>query len=265
MTGQDGVDRRPKPHQAAAQVQRLDGERQHDVIDRGRLGRPDRDVCLGCIHRPYMDFGCILRPARRRHPLGPRGPPARRTDWAPARFRWRTRSCRRAPDEDKVRRIFPDCHVGSAAAPLNRPAVSSDKALMKIPALILCIVGGLFVCRANAAAAPSSLEDRYVAARDAAIKKLKPLYDAGTMDDDGTRVEDTARADLEAQLRAILGPVVYAGFGPGKLNLGSLFEVTRASARSTACASMPTSDHWACQPEARTMKAITSSPGPTSS
>jgi hypothetical protein len=32
------------------------------------------------------------------------------------------------------------------------------------------------------------------------------------------------RADLEAQMRAILGPLSYAGFGPGKLNLDTLSE-----------------------------------------
>ncbi len=70
----------------------------------------------------------------------------------------------------------------------------------------------------------TSLEDRYVASRDAAIKKLKPLYDTGRMDDAGTKAEDAARADLEAQLRTILGPLHYTGFGSGKLNLGSLYE-----------------------------------------
>lgn len=77
---------------------------------------------------------------------------------------------------------------------------------------------------AGTVTAQTSLDDRYVASRDAAIKKLKPLYDAGRMDDAGTKTEDAARADLEAQLRAILGPLDYTGFGPGKLNLESLYE-----------------------------------------
>jgi hypothetical protein len=77
---------------------------------------------------------------------------------------------------------------------------------------------------ARAAPAQSSPEDRYIASREAAIKTLKPLYDAGAMDDAGTKTEDAARADLEAQLRAILGPRDYAGFGPGKLNLDSLYD-----------------------------------------
>ena len=97
---------------------------------------------------------------------------------------------------------------------------------MKTVAAASCAIGFLVAALVNAGAAPptSSPEDRYVATRDAAIKKLKPLYDAGKMDDAGTKTEDAARADLEAQLRVILGPLDYAGFGPGKLNLDSLYE-----------------------------------------
>ena len=97
---------------------------------------------------------------------------------------------------------------------------------MKTVAAASCAIGFLVAALVNAGAAPakSSPEDRYVASRDAAIKKLKPLYDAGKMDDAGTKIEDAARADLEAQLRVILGPLDYAGFGPGKLNLDSLYE-----------------------------------------
>ena len=97
---------------------------------------------------------------------------------------------------------------------------------MKTVAAASCAIGFLVAALVNAGAAPakSSPEDRYVASRDAAIKKLKPLYDAGKMDDAGTKIEDAARADLEAQLRVILGPLDYAGFGPGKLNLNSLYE-----------------------------------------
>jgi hypothetical protein len=47
------------------------------------------------------------------------------------------------------------------------------------------------------------------------------------MDDAGTKAEDAARADLEEQLRAILGPLAYKGFGPSKLNLDSLYEATK--------------------------------------
>jgi len=97
---------------------------------------------------------------------------------------------------------------------------------MKTIATASSAIGLLFVVLVNAGAvtAQTSLEDRYVASRDAAIKKLKPLYDAGGMDDAATKAESVARADLEAQLRAILGPLDYAGFGSGKLNLGSLYD-----------------------------------------
>jgi hypothetical protein len=97
---------------------------------------------------------------------------------------------------------------------------------MKTVAAASCAIGCLIAALVNVGAAPttSSPEDRYVASRDAAIKTLKPLYDAGKMDEAATKIEDAARADLEAQLRAILGPLDYAGFGPGKLNLDSLYE-----------------------------------------
>jgi hypothetical protein len=97
---------------------------------------------------------------------------------------------------------------------------------MKAAATALCAIGFLITGLLTAGAAPaqSSPDDRYVASREAAIKKLKPLYDAGAMDDAGTKAEDAARANLEVQLRAILGPFAYKGFGPGKLNLDSLYE-----------------------------------------
>ena len=65
------------------------------------------------------------------------------------------------------------------------------------------------------------MEDGYVAAREAAIKKLKPLYDGGK--GEVTAADDTARSDLEAQMRTILGPLAFPGYGPGKLNLDSLY------------------------------------------
>jgi hypothetical protein len=95
---------------------------------------------------------------------------------------------------------------------------------MKTVTAACCAVGFLVAGLISLGAAPASPEDRYVASREAAIKKLKPLYDAGKMDDAGTKTEDAARADLEAQLHVILGPLAYAGFGPGKLNLDSLYE-----------------------------------------
>lgn len=82
----------------------------------------------------------------------------------------------------------------------------------------------LIAALASAGAAPTetSPEDRYVALRDAAIEKLKSIYGAGNIDDAGTKAENLARDDLEAQMCAILGPLSYAGYGPGKLNLDTL-------------------------------------------
>lgn len=75
---------------------------------------------------------------------------------------------------------------------------------------------------ASAIAADNSAEDQYITSRDSAIKRLnknKP----GTIDDAATRAEELARADLETQMRAILGQPTYAGFSPSKLNLDTLF------------------------------------------
>ena len=60
--------------------------------------------------------------------------------------------------------------------------------------------------------------------RDAAIKKFKPLYDAGNIDDAAPKTEDAARADLDAQWHVILRPLSCAGYGPGKLNLDFFYK-----------------------------------------
>jgi hypothetical protein len=80
---------------------------------------------------------------------------------------------------------------------------------------------------AASAAAP---EDAYVAARDAYTKTLEPLdkpnpNPAAASDDTFLKAQDAARADLETQLRAIIGPVSVKGFtGDGKINIESLIE-----------------------------------------
>jgi hypothetical protein len=76
----------------------------------------------------------------------------------------------------------------------------------------------------NAAAAPlsPSLEDRYIAAQDKAIQKFSKENDAGKFDDAAQKAEDAARADLQAQLSAILGEPAYPGFGPAALNVETL-------------------------------------------
>ena len=78
----------------------------------------------------------------------------------------------------------------------------------------------------SAAAAPpgAALEDRYVAARDAAIDKFSKRYDAGNFDDEARKAEDAARADLGAQLAAILAEPDRKGFAPPVLNLDTFYK-----------------------------------------
>ena len=73
----------------------------------------------------------------------------------------------------------------------------------------------------NVSAAPptKSAEDRYIAARDAAIEKISAIYDAGNADEAARKAEDAATADLEAQMRAILGEATRDGFGPARLSV----------------------------------------------
>jgi hypothetical protein len=69
-----------------------------------------------------------------------------------------------------------------------------------------------------------SPEDKYIATRDAAIKKLSPLYDAGALDDAATKAEAAAFADLLAQMTAILKQPTRQGFGPAKLNIETFYK-----------------------------------------
>jgi hypothetical protein len=87
-----------------------------------------------------------------------------------------------------------------------------------------CAVAVLVATLAGAVAAPSSPEDRYIAARDAVIEKISPIYDAGKFDDAAQQAEDAARADLQAQMSAILGELHASGFGPAKLNLETFYK-----------------------------------------
>lgn len=72
-------------------------------------------------------------------------------------------------------------------------------------------------------ASSASLEDRYIATRDAAIKKFSPLYDAGALDDAATKAETAAFADLQAQMEAILQETARKGYAPGKLNIETFY------------------------------------------
>lgn len=89
-----------------------------------------------------------------------------------------------------------------------------------------CAVAVLVATLAGVVAAPlpQSPEDRYLAARDAAIDKFSPIYDAGTFDDAAAKAEETARAGLQAQLSGILGEIHASGFGAAKLNLETFYK-----------------------------------------
>lgn len=96
---------------------------------------------------------------------------------------------------------------------------------MKISASVVRLAAafGLFGMLSNANAAPASSEDRYVAARDAAIAKISKLYD-DSRGDEATKAEAAATPDLLAQMKAIVTEGDRQGFGPAKLNLGSFYE-----------------------------------------
>jgi hypothetical protein len=83
--------------------------------------------------------------------------------------------------------------------------------------LALCAMAG------PVAAQPRSPEDRYIATRNAALARFTPKM-APKLGDKVVQEEETARAELERQMRAIIGPVEINGLGPGKLSLGSLYE-----------------------------------------
>ncbi|WKA31735.1 hypothetical protein [Bradyrhizobium roseum] len=72
-----------------------------------------------------------------------------------------------------------------------------------------------------ASAAPPTriAEDRYIAARDAAIANISAIYDAGDRADAARKAEEAASADLLGQMRVILAEPDRDGFGPAKLNI----------------------------------------------
>jgi hypothetical protein len=82
-----------------------------------------------------------------------------------------------------------------------------------------------------------SAEDRYIADRDRAIRQ----FGDGAVDDAKTDAEAKARAALERQMRAIVGPAAPPGFGDGALNLSTLFKGDQGSARLTAWCFAPRS------------------------
>jgi hypothetical protein len=97
---------------------------------------------------------------------------------------------------------------------------------LRAPGAALIAAACFVVTLSNAIAAPlkPTLEERYILARDAAIEKLQPIYDAGNADDAANKAEAAVVADLHTQMTAILGERSYKGFGPAKLNLDTLYK-----------------------------------------
>jgi hypothetical protein len=83
-----------------------------------------------------------------------------------------------------------------------------------------CLIGTL----SSAGAASPSPEDRYIAARDAAIEKISKLYDEKSDQTAAEKVDDGVRADLLAKLKAIVGDTSRKGYGPATLSLLSLYK-----------------------------------------
>ncbi len=106
-------------------------------------------------------------------------------------------------------------------------ARSASRGRSRVATLLSALAGivAVFVAGvASAGAAPLSPEDKYIATRDAAIKKLSPLYDAGALDDAATKAEAAAFADLLVQMSAILKEPARKGFGPAKLNIETFYK-----------------------------------------
>ncbi|QIG93583.1 MULTISPECIES: hypothetical protein [unclassified Bradyrhizobium] len=69
----------------------------------------------------------------------------------------------------------------------------------------------------------ASLEDRYIAARDAAIAKFAKQAKDGKTGEAVDKAEAAARDELKTQLTAILSESAWPGFAPAQLNLDTLY------------------------------------------
>jgi hypothetical protein len=85
----------------------------------------------------------------------------------------------------------------------------------------ILVLGFLLAVTGSAHAQPRTPQDRYIVDRDRAIRLFGG---SGPLDQPKMDAEAKVRADLERQMRAIIGPVVLAGFGDGTLNLSTLFK-----------------------------------------
>jgi hypothetical protein len=87
-------------------------------------------------------------------------------------------------------------------------------------ARLTCIGALLMACAAARPAAAKSSEDRYITGRDRAIQKFANVKPS----DAATDAEENARAGLQKQMLAIVGPLKIPGYGAPKLNLETLFK-----------------------------------------
>ncbi len=85
---------------------------------------------------------------------------------------------------------------------------------------VLLIFIGLVACAAAGSAAAQSSEERYMVERLRAIRQYANVKPSDAV----TNAENKARASLEKQMLAIVGPLKVAGYGPPKLNLETLFK-----------------------------------------
>jgi len=83
-----------------------------------------------------------------------------------------------------------------------------------------CLIGML----SSADAASPSPEDRYIAARDAAIEKISKLYDEKSDQTAAEKAEASLRADLLAQMKTIVGDASRKGYGSATLSLLSFYK-----------------------------------------
>src|SRR5262249_36838835 len=110
------------------------------------------------------------------------------------------------------------CRRGQAGAGPDRPAAGEMSRPMRMLAAMLVLLAAA-VAEAQAA---SPTQD-YLAARDAYLTQFKGSAPGGN--EPTTAAHDRALGDLEARLRAIVGPTRIKGFpGEGKINLDSLAE-----------------------------------------
>jgi hypothetical protein len=85
------------------------------------------------------------------------------------------------------------------------------------------LIGTTVLLATPVAAQNRSPEDVYIATRNAALARFTPKT-APKLGDKVVQEEEKARAELERQMRAIVGPVEIKGLGEGELSLGSLYE-----------------------------------------